>query len=178
MTSGAAAGALHTITDPVGLVTTLAYDGSGHLSTITDPASRVTTITVDSNDNLTSITDPDGAVTQYGYSTPANHLVTTETDPNGDTATASYNSFGQFTSETLFDGTSSTAVDPVQSNGLLAPGGEGDLPMDVLATVTDPNTNTTTVTYNCAEPPHRRDRSRHRGLQRATPTPGRASRPR
>ena len=87
-TSGAAAGALHTITDPVGLVTTLAYDSSGHLSTITDPAGRVTTITVDSNDNLTSIADPDDAVTGYGYSTPSNHLITTETDPNDNTATA------------------------------------------------------------------------------------------
>ena len=46
-TSGAAAGALATITDPVGLVTTLAYNESGHISTITDPADRVTTFTVD-----------------------------------------------------------------------------------------------------------------------------------
>ena len=35
--------ALHTITDPVGLVTTLAYDTDGHLSTITDPAGRAVT---------------------------------------------------------------------------------------------------------------------------------------
>jgi RHS repeat-associated protein len=36
-TGAAAAGALQTITDPVGLVTTLSYDGIGHLSTVTDP---------------------------------------------------------------------------------------------------------------------------------------------
>ena len=148
VTSGAAAGALYTITDPVGLVTTLAYDSSGHLSTITDPADRVTTFTVDSNDNLTSITDPDDAVTQYGYSTPSNHEMTSETDPNDNTATVTYNSFGQFTSETLFDGTSSTEADPSQSNGLYAPGGEGALSTSLAGTVTDTNGNTTTLTFN------------------------------
>jgi YD repeat-containing protein len=34
VTSGAAAGALAAISDPIGLVTTLAYDSSGHLNTI------------------------------------------------------------------------------------------------------------------------------------------------
>ncbi len=38
--------------------------------------------------------DPDNAVTQYGYATPSNHLLTTETNPNGGTATAPYNSLG------------------------------------------------------------------------------------
>ncbi len=122
-TSGAASGALDTITDPVGLVTTLAYDSDGHLGTITDPAGRVTTTTFDSYDNLTSITDPDGAATHYGYNTP-NHLITTEIDPNDSTATAVYNDFGQLISETLFDDTSSTEIDSAQSNGLLAPGHE------------------------------------------------------
>ena len=154
VTSGAAAGALYTITDPVGLVTTLAYDSYGHLSTITDPADRVTTITVDSNDNLTSITDPDDAVTQYGYSTPSNHLITTETDPNDNTATAHYNSFGQLTSETLFDGVSNTDVAAAQSQGLYAPGGEGALAVSPQAgvtdqaAVTDPDGNTTTLSLN------------------------------
>jgi len=69
--SGAAAGALATITDPVGLVTTLAYN-SGYISTITDPADRVTTFTVGEDGNLTEIVDPDGAITTYGYSTPSN----------------------------------------------------------------------------------------------------------
>ena len=145
--------ALQTITDPVGLVTTLAYDSSSHLSTITDPADRVTTITVDSNDNLTNITDPDDALTQYGYSTPANHLITTETDPNDNTATAYYNSYDQFTSETLFDGSSTTEVSAAQSNAPLDPGGYGQLPIAYQASVTDPDGNTTTVTYNAQSHP-------------------------
>ncbi len=143
-------GSLKTITDPVGLMTTLAYDASGHLSTITDPAGRITTITIDSNDNLTKIVDPDGAVTQYGYSTPSNHLLTTEINPNNKTATATYNSFGQLISETLFDGTSTTSVKSAQSQGLIAVGSSGPLPMvsTYQGTVTDPNGRTTTLTFN------------------------------
>src|SRR5262249_54538461 len=115
--SGAAAGALQTVTDPVGLVTTLAYDVNGHLHTITDPASRVTTFTVDSNGNLTQIVDPDGAVTQFGYSTSTNHRITTEVNPNSKTATVTYDSFGRVSSETLFDGTSTVQVGGAQEKG-------------------------------------------------------------
>ena len=148
VTSGAAAGALAGMTDPVGLATTLTYNSSGYISTITDPADRVTTFTVGTDGNLTEIEDPDGAITQYGYSTPANHEATTETDPNDNTATAHYNSFGQLTSETLFDGTSTTSIDAALSNGLLAPGGSGSLSTDYEGSVTDPDGHTTTVSYN------------------------------
>ena len=148
VTSGAAAGALATITDPVGLVTTLTYNDSGYISTITDPAERVTTFTVDDNGNLTEIEDPDDATTEYGYSTPSNHEATSETDPDGNTAEAHYNSFGQLTSETLFDGTSTTSIDPALSNGLLAPGDSGSLSTDYDGSVTDPDGRTTTVTLN------------------------------
>jgi RHS repeat-associated protein len=123
------------------------------LNTVTDPASRVTTVSVDSNDNLTRVTDPDSAVTQYGYGTPANHEITTETNPNGKTATAHYNSFGQMTSETLFDGTSTTSVSSEQSQGLLAPGGEGALPTALQGSVTDPDSNKTALTFNAGGHP-------------------------
>ncbi len=103
VTSGAAAGALHTITDPVGLVTTLSYNAGGHLSTITDPANRVTTFTIDSSGDLTEVVNPDGGTTQYGYN--ASHEMTSETDPNSFTATIGYDTFGRLNSETLFDGT-------------------------------------------------------------------------
>ena len=102
--SGPAAGALHVVTDPVGLTTSLAYDAAGHLSSITDPAGRVTQVTVDANGNLVQIVDPDGAVTAYGYGTPSNHRVTTETNPDDKTATAHYDANGLLTGETLFNG--------------------------------------------------------------------------
>ena len=163
VTSGAATGALSTITDPVGLVTTLAYNGtSGDLSTITDPAGRVTTITVDSHDNLTEIEDPTGDETQYAYSTPSNHLATSETDADGHTATAHYNSFGQLTSETLYDGTSSTSVDSAQSDGLLGAGGSGTLATTYEASVTDPDGKTTTHGLQLDGPPDQGDRPQRR----------------
>ena len=110
VTSGAADGALATITDPVGLVTTLTYNSSGELKTVTDPAGRVTTFTIDSSGDLTEIVDPDGGTTQYGYD--STHDLTTETDPNGSTATVTYDSFGRVSSEKLFDGTSTVGITP------------------------------------------------------------------
>ncbi len=147
--SGAAAGAMATITDPVGLVTTLAYDEYGHISTITNPDGFVTTFTVDGYGNLTEVEDPLGDTTEYGYATPSNHEATSETDPNGNTATATYNSFGQLTSETLFDGTSTTSIDPAQSNGLLAPGDDSDsLSTEYGTGLTDPGGQITTLSLN------------------------------
>jgi RHS repeat-associated protein len=148
--SGPAAGALQTVTDPAGLVTTLAYDASGHLTTITDPAGRVTQVTVDADGNLTRIVDPDGAVTQFGYATPGNHRITTEVNPNGRTATAHYDAFGRLTGETLFDGASTSLVAPAEVLGLLAPGGTGPLPLPggYRGTVTDPNGHTTTLPFD------------------------------
>ncbi len=143
-------GSLQTITDPVGLVTTLTYDSSGHLSQIIDPAGRITTITIDSSGNLTKIVDPDGATTQYGYATPSNHQITSEIDPNGQTATAHYDSLGRLTSETLYDGTSSSHVSGAEESGLVARGGTGPLPLasTFQGTVTDPDGRTTTITLN------------------------------
>ncbi len=150
VTSGPAAGALRATTDPVGLVTTLAYDANGHISTITDPAGRVTHLVVDPGGNLAQITDPDGAVTGYGYATPANHRITTETNPDGRAATARYDAFGRLQGETLFDGTATTSVAGGEAAGLLAPGQSGPLPRpgDFTGSVTDPNHHATSLTFD------------------------------
>ena len=150
------AGALKTMTDPVGLVTTLAYNAAGHLSTVTDPAGRVTTFTVDSNGNLTKVVDPDGAVTQYGYATPANHEITTEVNPDSKTATAHYDSFGQLHSETLFDGTTTIPIGPADEQGLLAPGGSSSTlpsPAGYAGTLTDADGRTTTMALDMMSNP-------------------------
>ncbi len=149
LTSGPAAGALQTITDPVGLVTTLAYDSSGHLSTVTDPAGRVTTFTFDASGNLTGIEDPTGATTGYGYS--STHQMTSETNPDDHTATVTYDSFGRMSSETLFDGTSIASITPAQEQGLAAWGGtlsSSPTAANYIATLTDPNGATTTITLD------------------------------
>jgi RHS repeat-associated protein len=130
------------------LTTTLTYNASGFISTITDPADRETTFTVGTDGNLTAVEDPNGSTTDYGYSTPSNHLATSETDPDGNTATAHYNSFGQLTSETLFGDTGTTSIDAALSNGLLAPGDSGTLSTTYAGSVTDPDGRTTTVTFN------------------------------
>jgi RHS repeat-associated protein len=51
---------LTSITDPIGQVTTLAYDANGKLDYIRDPAGRVTQVTVNAAGDLTEIYDPDG----------------------------------------------------------------------------------------------------------------------
>ena len=150
VTSGAAAGALHTITDPVGLITTLAYDTYGHLSTVTDPAGRATTFTIGSSSgNLTAIVDPDSATTQYGYN--SNHQITSETDPNGSTASVTYDSFNRMVTETLFDGTSQVKIAPAQEVGLVAWGSSVSSlpsPSAYAGSVTDPDGSTTTVAFD------------------------------
>ncbi len=48
----------------------------------------------------------------------------------------------------LYGGTATTTLDSVQSNGLLAPGGQGTLSTTYGAGVTDPNGRTTSLTLN------------------------------
>ncbi len=65
VSSGAAAGALQTITDPVGLVTTLTYNPTtGKLATVIEPSGAVTSFTFSGN-NLIAVQDPDNAITSY-----------------------------------------------------------------------------------------------------------------
>ena len=64
-----------------------------------------------------------------GHANPSDHRITSETNPDDYTATATYDTFGRFSSETLFDGTSTTQVVSAQSGQaqyLLAPGGAAD----------------------------------------------------
>ena len=147
VTSGAATGALHTITDPVGLITTLAYNGSGQLSTVTDPASAVTTFTLSSG-NLTSIVDADGATTTYGYN--SGHEITTEVNPDNQTATVTYDSFTRMSSEALFGATGTISIAPSQEVGLVAAGGTTALeyPANFVGTVTNADSHTTSVTFD------------------------------
>ena len=149
VTSGAATGALKTITDPVGLVTTLSYDAYGHLSTVLDPASGTTTFTIgSSNDNLTEIVDPTAAATQYGYNSA--HEITTETNPDNAVATVNYDTFGRMSSENLFGGTGTISITPAQEVGLVAAGGTTplELPVNYVGTVKNADNATTSVTFD------------------------------
>ena len=146
---GPATGALYTVTDPAGKITTLGYDTYGHLSTITDPAGRVTTVTVgSSSDNLTQIEDPSTAVTQYGYN--SNHQITTETNPDSQTATVTYDGFGRMSSESLFGATGTVTVASAQKVGLTSPGGTTPLvyPSEYGGSTTDADGATTSMTFD------------------------------
>jgi RHS repeat-associated protein len=150
--AGAAAGALESITDPVGLRTTLAYDANGKLRTVTDPAGRVTNLTVDGSGTLTEIEDPDGATSQFSYTA---HRLTGQVDPRGHTVTVSYDSFGRFVSESLPGALGTVTVVGGETIGLLAPGGSGTLPLpsSYRGTVTDPNGKTTTFAFDAMSHP-------------------------
>lgn len=91
---GYTSGKLASITDPAGLVTTLAYDGAGKISTITDPAGRVSRFQVNASGDLVSITDPDGtvALTATYLST---HRVSSYTDRGGRQSDVTYDAFGR-----------------------------------------------------------------------------------
>lgn len=92
---------LATVTDPVGLITTLAYNG-GKLSTITDPASRVTSLTYNAQGRLSQITNPDGTTRGFTYDSAGR--MTSQTDGLGQTRTYAYGSSGRIAQVTRADG--------------------------------------------------------------------------
>jgi RHS repeat-associated protein len=84
-------GRLASITDPVGLVTTIEYIAPG--LKVTDPAGRVTTFTIE-NGNLTQVVDPSGGVVRFGYD--SNHHLTSKKDARNFTTQYDYNFAGRF----------------------------------------------------------------------------------
>ena len=142
---------LTSITDPVGLVTTLTYQ-NGLLSSVTDPTGRITTFQHDSTGNLTKIIAPDNSESSYTYDT--SHLMTTETDPNGNTHTINYSFSSRYESMDFADG-STKQLSPTLQKGLVnISSGVGDsasnpapniLADDADSTLTDGNGNVTTV---------------------------------
>ena len=88
---------LSTITDALGRVVTLNYDGSGHIVAIQDFAGRKVAYTYDASGNLASMTDAAGNTTKYAYYTasPFSHLLQTVTKPAGNSTSYEYFSTGQ-----------------------------------------------------------------------------------
>lgn len=63
----ASTGKVNTITDAVGRIFTVAYNGNGLISTITDPMGRAVKYEYDSSKRLVKVTDPANNVMKYGY---------------------------------------------------------------------------------------------------------------
>ncbi|WP_353947239.1 DUF6531 domain-containing protein [Streptomyces sp. HUAS MG91] len=86
------------VTDPLGGVTTTAYDAVGNVIEQTDADKRATTYGYDKLDHLTKVTAPDGAVTAYGRDIVGN--VTDRTDANDHVTVYGYDTAHRLTSVT------------------------------------------------------------------------------
>ena len=84
---------LITITDPVGLVTTLTYVGA-KLQRVTDPAGRQTQFQHDSLGNLIRIINPNGSFLNYAYDGKGN--IIQASDERGNSTTYVYDFAGRF----------------------------------------------------------------------------------
>ena len=80
-----AADQMTTVTDPLGRVTSKAYDPGGRMISVTDAKNRTTAYAYNPANLLTSVTAPDGTVTAYAYDAAGN--VSSRTDAKNRTTT-------------------------------------------------------------------------------------------
>jgi RHS repeat-associated protein len=130
-------GEVLTVTDPLGNVTTNAYDSHGNLTSVTSPkpnsstAASVTTFAYNSLGELTSITDPLSHVTTMTYTTAG--LIATITDAQNNVTTYGYDAKGNRTSVTdALNHQTTFAYDA----------------MNRLKTITYPDSTTSTFAYD------------------------------
>lgn len=121
------------ITDRLGGVRVLEYDGDGNITSETDPEGHTVTRTFDARGNRTSETDADGNTTTYAYDA-ADNLVE-QVDPLGNRTRHTYNSRHQ----------ELTTTDPLGNVTTNAYDGDGN-----RLSTTDPLGNTATYTYDGA----------------------------
>ncbi|WP_418961257.1 IPT/TIG domain-containing protein [Streptomyces tritici] len=144
------------ITDPLGNVTSLAYDAAGNLDTVTDPEGRVTRYDFEPDGQVKSITAPDGAVTTYNYRYGD---LTSVKDPEGRVSSRFPDAAGRSTVMVDNNGSASTviydvlnqarkATDPLGQAVSFAYDENGN-----LTTLTDARGNSTTWTYDQADRP-------------------------
>jgi RHS repeat-associated protein len=133
-------GDLTSVTDPMGRTWAFTYNSSHQMLTMTDPAGNVTTNTYDALGRVTKQTDPAGLATTFAYTGDnfsALGGTTTITDPHGNVEVEQYAN-GFLAELTKAYGTSAAATwaytyDPATFG---------------VASVTDPDGNTTSYTYN------------------------------
>ena len=86
------------VTDPLGHVSTFAYDSHGNLLTVTDPSGATTTFAYDPTGLLLSVTDALGNVGTFGYDGLGN--LTSVTDPLGNISALAYDGVSRVTTAT------------------------------------------------------------------------------
>ena len=122
-------GRLTGVVDPVGLRTTLAYDGT-RVASITDPAGRTTRMEYDAGGNLTRVTDPDAATRTWTYDRRGHMLA--EVNQRGDREQADFDFAGRVTRAVRADGTVVRAQ-PFQTAGLRPSSATNDLARSAVA---------------------------------------------
>ncbi len=174
-------------TDPNGHTTTYRYDALGNMVSRTLPGGQTETFTYDANDNRLTRTDFNGQTTSYTYDSmnrvltetrPGGETVTNTYAPNGMIATATISGSPARSWTYSYDGRNRLSQ-VVQSSGgvpvstityqydpagrrtqLASPAGTVDFSFDAagrLATVVDPNGQTTTYNYDAASRLMQRD---------------------
>jgi len=165
-------GRIGSIADAAGRTLTVTYDANNHVTKVVDSTSRQVSYSYDASGNLSSATDVNGGVSSFTYD--ANHQLLAMTDPRNGTVTNVYDTSGRVTKQTdalgrattfSYTGTTTTVTDPLGhvevdtfQNGLLVSKSVGsgaatwsytyDPTTLAIATVTDPNSHTTTNTYD------------------------------
>lgn len=119
------------VTDRLGNVTVMEYDGRGNVVASTAPDGGVTISTYDANDNLLTVTDPVGRTMTYTYDADGNR--TSVTDPLGNTTSLTYGDKRRVTSVT--DPRGNTVSNTFDAKGN-------------LLSMLDPLGNTVTFGYN------------------------------
>jgi len=167
-------GALVSITDASGQVTTFTPSADGGILTATDPAGKSFTYSRDAYGNLVLVVNPAGDVVQMSYDAPR-HLLLSVTDARGRTTSFAYDAEGRVVAVTDQEGNVwRLSYDPAnRASQVITPRGEvyayrfGELANCVevtepgglvttygwdadlnLAWVTDPKGATTTYTYD------------------------------
>ena len=156
--SYAASGGLLTgVSLPDGRSVSYGYDSSGRLVSFTDVTGQVTKYAYDGASSLlTTVTKPDGTVaTANTYDAATGRVISQETDNNAATSTFSWNAVDQVATYTSPDG--GVEKDYYDGNALVehvdADGGVTQYTYDShldITSITDPDGNTTTMTYDQA----------------------------
>ncbi len=153
-------GLVSSVSDPAEQSTTYGYDDSGNLTSVTDSADREWQFGYDSSHLMTSMTDPDSGTTTNVFDSDGR--VTQQTDPAGLETTFSYSgdNYSDTGGMTTITGPHGETTDEYYADGVLEevakdPTGQNSTwfyeydPNTLAPTmVTDPNGDTTTMTYD------------------------------
>ena len=155
------AGQVLTVTDPLGNTVSYEYDALGHVTMVTDPMDGKITLTYTADGQIATVTDPEGSVTEYAYDACGNLIQTV--NPLGVSTLYEYDAMnnrikeclsasGEQTCITLYQydkkGRRIKEINPALEEKVYTYDGNGN-----LSSMTDEDTNKTTVSYDLNNKP-------------------------